>query len=216
MSPTNAPATRSDWVEGRLRAAILNGELEPGQRLHANDLAERWDVSATPLREAFQRLASDGLVETLPQRGARVIDLSIADAFQIYELRLLLEPLCLRRSLEASDDDHRREMKAAFEAFRAATTLSAAVDAHSRFHATLLDRCPSAWLRRFTTQLADASRLFQVASTGGRPARRHPKAEHKALCDAAVRGDIERCVELHEAHLRRTLELVGSTVPTAT
>ena len=55
--PQNVPATRSDWAEERLRAAILVGELEPGQRLHANDLADRWDVSATPLREAFQRLA---------------------------------------------------------------------------------------------------------------------------------------------------------------
>src|SRR5690242_19785121 len=108
--PQNAPATRSDWVEERLRAAILQGELEPGQRLHANDLADRWDVSATPLREAFQRLASDGLVEMLPQRGARVTDVSIEEAGQIYELRLLLEPLCLRRSLEASDDDHRAEI----------------------------------------------------------------------------------------------------------
>jgi DNA-binding GntR family transcriptional regulator len=211
--PQHAPTTRSDWVEERLRAAILQGELEPGQRLHANDLAERWDVSATPLREAVQRLASDGLVEMLPQRGARVVAVSVDDAVQIYELRLLLEPLCLERSLEASDDEHRAAIEAAFEAFRSATTPDDAIEAHTRFHETLLERCPSAWLRRFTTQLADASRLFQVASAGGRPARRHPKAEHRALCDAAVRGDVATCVALQEAHLRRTLELVGGVVP---
>jgi DNA-binding GntR family transcriptional regulator len=212
----NAPATRSDWVEERLRAAILGGELEPGSRLHANDLADRWEVSATPLREAFQRLASDGLVEMLPHRGARVTDLSGADAMEIYELRLLLEPRCLRRSLESSDDEHRAEIEAAFEAFRSASTLPTAVEAHSRFHETLLDRCPSEWLRRFTSQLADASRLYQVASAGGGPARRHPIAEHAAICDAAVRGDIDRCVALQEEHLRRTLELVGGLVPTET
>ena len=203
-----APATRSDWVEERLRLAILQGELEPGQRLHANDLAQRWDVSATPLREAFQRLASDGLVEMLPQRGARVADLSTDEAAQIYELRLLLEPRCLRQSLEASDDEHRREIEAAFEGFRSATTLEQSVEAHARFHATLLSRCPSPWLLRFTMQLADASRLFQVASVA-RPARRHPKTEHRALLDAAVRGDIERCVTLQEEHLRRTLVFIG-------
>jgi DNA-binding GntR family transcriptional regulator len=208
----NAPTTRSDWVEERLRTAILQGELEPGSRLHANDLADRWDVSATPLREAFQRLASDGLVEMVPQRGARVAALSIDDAVEIYGLRLLLEPLCLRQSLEASDDEHRREIKDAYDAFRTATTLEVAVEAHSRFHDTLLNRGPSAWLRRFTSQLADASRLYQVASTQGRPARRHPMAEHKAICDAAVRGDIDRSVSLQEAHLRRTLELVVGAV----
>ena len=210
--PQNAPATRSEWVEERLRAAILRGELEPGQRLHANDLADRWDVSATPLREALQRLASDGLVEMLPQRGARVTDMSVDDAAQIYELRILLEPLCLRRSLEASDDEHRQEIEAAFEAFRSAKTLEAVIEAHTRFHETLLKRCPSTWLLRFTTQLADASRLYQVASAGGRPARRHPKAEHKALCDAAVRGEVDRCVALQEEHLRGTLTLIGGTV----
>src|SRR5262245_20469343 len=109
--PQNLPATRSDWAEERLRVAILQGELEPGQRLQANDLAERWELSATPLREAFQRLASDGLLEMLPQRGARVTDVSVDDAAQIYELRLLLEPLCLRHSLEESDDAHRTEIK---------------------------------------------------------------------------------------------------------
>jgi DNA-binding GntR family transcriptional regulator len=211
--PQSAPPTRSDWVEERLRVAILRGELAPGQRLQANDLAERWDVSATPLREAFQRLASDGLVEVLPQRGARVTDLTTDDAQQIYELRLLLEPLCLRRSLEHSDDEHRQEIRAAFEAFRSATTLEASIEAHTAFHATLLQRCPSPWLLRFTGQLADASRLYQIASAGGRSARRHPKTEHKAICDAAVSGDIDRCVTLQKEHLRRTLELVGGTAP---
>jgi GntR family transcriptional regulator, carbon starvation induced regulator len=203
-----APATRSDWVEERLRLAILQGELRPGQRLHANDLAQRWEVSATPLREAFQRLASDGLVEMLPQRGARVADPSAGDAAQIYELRLMLEPMCLRQSLEASDDDHRREITGAFDEFRSAPTLELAIDAHARFHAVLLSRCPSPWLLRFTTQLSEASRLFQLASVG-RPARRHPKAEHRALLDAAVRGDVERCVTLQEEHLRRTFVLVA-------
>jgi DNA-binding GntR family transcriptional regulator len=206
----HAPATRSDWVEERLRVAILQGELEAGQRLHANDLAQRLDVSATPLREAFQRLASDGLVEMLPQRGARVADLSTDEAAQIYELRLLLEPRCLRQSLEASDEAHRVEIKAAFDAFRAARTLALGIETHAQFHAALLSRCPSPWLLRFTTQLADASRLYQVASVSGRPARRHPKAEHRELCDAAVRGDIEGCVTLQEAHLARTLELISS------
>ena len=193
----------------RLRVAILQGELEPGQRLQANELAERWNVSATPLREAFQRLASDGLVAMSPQRGARVASPSIEEATELYDLRLVLEPWCLRQSLEHSDDAHRHEITAAFDAFRAAATDEAGIEAHSQFHATLLGRCPSTWLLRFTTQLSDASRLFQVASVGRGPRRRHPKAEHRALRDAAVRGDIDRCVTLQEQHLRRTLQIIG-------
>src|SRR5690349_17528608 len=79
------PATRSEWALERLRTAILQGELAPGERLRANDLAERWDVSATPLREALQRLASDGLVAMEPQRDARVATPSVREAAEIYE-----------------------------------------------------------------------------------------------------------------------------------
>ena len=211
MSST-APATRSDWVEDRLRAAILRGELAPGQRLHASDLAERWSVSATPLREAFQRLAGYGLVEMLPQRGARVSQVSADEASSIYDLRLQLEPVALRRSLERTDEEHRNEISDAFHAFRTAATLDARVEAHSQLHAVLLSRCPSAWMLRLTGQLADASRLFQVTSVTSGSKRRHPVKEHKAIVDAAVAGDIDRCVTLHEQHLRRTLELIGATV----
>jgi len=208
MTPA-APATRSEWAEDRLRQAILCGELRPGQRLHASDLAERWDVSATPLREAFQRLAGEGLVELLPQRGARVSELAADEAARIYELRLLLEPLALRQSLEASDDQHRDEIRAAFAAFRSAQSTLEGVEAHAEFHRILLSRCPSIWLLRFTAQLADASRLFQVASVGAGDGR-HPLGEHGALADAALAGDIDACAALNEQHLRRTLQLVSA------
>ena len=215
MSST-APATRSDWVEDRLRTAILRGELEPGQRLHASDLAERWAVSATPLREAFQRLAGYGLVEMLPQRGARVSQVSASEASGIYDLRLQLEPVALRQSLELTDDEHRAEIREAFHAFRTAATLDAAVEAHSELHAVLLSRCPSVWMLRFTGQLADASRLFQVTSVGSGSKRRHPVKEHKAIVDAALAGDIDGCVALHEQHLRRTLELIEAAADETT
>jgi DNA-binding GntR family transcriptional regulator len=178
--------------------------------LHASDLAGRWHVSATPLREAFQRLAGEGLVELLPQRGARVSELAAGEAARIYELRLLLEPLALRQSLEASDDQHRAEIRSAFAAFRSARSTLQGVDAHAEFHRILLARCPSMWLLRFTAQLADASRLYQIASVAAGGGQRHPRGDHQALRDAAIAGDIDACAALQEQHLRRTLRLVSS------
>jgi GntR family transcriptional regulator, carbon starvation induced regulator len=204
------PVTRSEWAEDRLRQAILCGELRPGQRLHASTLAERWDISATPLREAFQRLAGEGLVELLPQRGARVSELSATEAARIYELRLVLEPLALRQSLEASDDQHLQEIRAAFAVFRSARNVLEGIEAHAAFHRVLLSRCPSIWLLRFTAQLADASRLNQIASVGIGASRRHARGEHQALRDAAIAGDIAGCLALQEQHLRRTLQIVDA------
>src|SRR6202167_1874191 len=98
-----APETRSDWVYKRLKHAIVSGELPPGARLVAADLAQRWALSPTPLREAFQRLEGLGLVELTSQRGARVAATSVAEAEEIYEVRLMLAPWARGRSLEGSD-----------------------------------------------------------------------------------------------------------------
>lgn len=203
----NVPTTRVDWVEDRLRELIVRGELAPGARLHAGELAERLDVSPTPLREAFQRLAADGLVDVLPQRGARVAELSPTDAADIYELRLVLEPLALRQSLARTDDAHRDEVRAAFATFREVREPFEKALAHNAFHRTLLSRCPSPWLLRFTAVLADHSLRYQVASVAGGKggARRRPHDEHRELLDAALAGDVDGAVALLEAHLTRTL-----------
>lgn len=74
-----------------LRAAILGGALAPGSRLGEVELAEQLGVSRTPVREALRRLAADGLVDVLPNRGARVARWTPADLEEIYELRALLE-----------------------------------------------------------------------------------------------------------------------------
>ncbi|HUF84881.1 MAG TPA: GntR family transcriptional regulator [Acidimicrobiia bacterium] len=204
-----APITRADWVDRRLTEAILTGELAPGERLVAATLAKRWSVSATPLREAFQRLAAQGLVETAPQRGARVAPASARDAEEIYELRLLLEPRALRDSLEHSDEAHRTEIDAAYERFvnpPRGTDLLAVVDAHREFHATLLARCRSRWLLRFVEQLAEHSQRYQLMSLGQRDGHHDVEAEHQSLRDAVVAGDVEGAVAQLESHLQPTLD----------
>src|SRR5512147_752625 len=136
--PAPAPETRSDWALRRLRSAILTGELPPGTRLRAEELAERWQVSPTPLREAFHRLGGARLVEVNPQRGVRVAEFTLEDAADLYALRLRLEPPALRQSLRRSDDAHRAEIAAALDRLEAARTIEEGTEAHLAFHAALL------------------------------------------------------------------------------
>jgi GntR family carbon starvation induced transcriptional regulator len=212
---SSVPPTRAGWADRRLRHAILSGELAPGDRLVVGALAARWKVSPTPLREACSRLAADGLVEIRPQRGARVAPVSAADAEEIYELRLRLEPWALRQSLERSDGAHRAGIAAAYERFvhpDGPRTLLETVDAHRDFHAALLERCPSRWLLRFAALLADHSQRYQLLSLGQRDGHHDVAAEHGALRDAALTGDVDAAVAHLEAHLRRTLEGVKSAL----
>ena len=80
-----------DMTARRLRAEILSGDLEPGQRLVEEQIRRRFAISRAPLREALRTLANQGLVEQLPRRGARVTQLTPTDIAELFDLRGLLE-----------------------------------------------------------------------------------------------------------------------------
>ena len=213
-----APQTRSDWVYERLKLAIVSGELPPGARLVAAELAQRWALSPTPLREAFQRLEGVGLVELSSQRGARVAATSVAEAEEIYELRLILEPWALRRSLEQSDDAHRAEVAAAHKRLVELLTPVPSSDerllleAHRAFHIALLARCPSLWLRRLTSLLADHSQRYLLLNAHYSQRVSESMAEHEQLLEATLNGDIERAARVLVAHMHGSLGTVRAVL----
>ena len=215
--PDHAPTTRADWAHKRLKGAILSGELAPGTKLLADELAQRWSVSPTPLREAFQRLRGHGLVELTSQRGARVAPFSLDEAADLYELRLLLEPRALRESLQASGDAHRSAVLTAHARLEGALAAKPAdpveiSEAHLGFHAALVERCPSAWKRRMVALLAEHAQRYQFL--GAQQPRRDgdPRREHEALRDATMRGQAARAETLLTRHLEGTLRAVRGMI----
>ena len=95
---------REKTVE-RLRESILNQFFEPGERLIERELCELTGVSRTSVREALRQLESEGLIETIPNRGPIVTSLSLEDAMQIYEVREALEGLAARLFVKRASDD---------------------------------------------------------------------------------------------------------------
>ena len=214
----SALQTRSDWVYERLKHAIISSELQPGTRLVAAELAQRWALSPTPLREAFQRLEGLGLVELSSQRGARVAPISVAEAEEIYELRLLLDPWALRRSLEQSDGAHRAEVAAAHERLvEVLNNLPSSDDrllleAHRAFHAVLLACCPSVWLRQLTSLLADHSQRYQLLNAHYSQRISESMVEHKRLRAAALAGDVEQATRVLIDHLQGGLGTIRAAL----
>lgn len=201
---TEAPQTRAEWVDARLRTAILSGELPPGTRLRGEHLAAEWGVSPTPLREAFQRLAGEGWIVIEPQRGARVAEIDADEAADYYELRVQLDPLALRSSIAAGGEDLAREIEASFARLAAVRGTADGLQAHRGFHLALLSRCANRQLLRLCTQLHDHTQRYQATGTGPRR-KGSPAGEHRALRDAAIAGDADRACSVLVEHLSATL-----------
>ena len=110
-------STLAGEVEIAIRKDIISGALQPSQRLRAAELTERYGVSATPLREALQRLAAENLVAVGPHFGATVAPISGRELADIYQTREVLEGFAIERSVELGDKAWRRQVTDAYEAF---------------------------------------------------------------------------------------------------
>jgi GntR family transcriptional regulator, carbon starvation induced regulator len=216
VAKVEAPPTRAEWVDGLLRRAIVHGELAPGEKLYAERLADQWGVSATPLRETFQRLAGEGLVVIEPQRGARVAPISVEQAAEIYEMRLLLDPVAFHQSVEAgrTDPDYATEVDDALDALdRRHRAVSAFHDAHTRFHHALVSRCPNQRMLGQIAQLLEHSQRFQIIRVDSAARAGDAAAEHRAMAAAAVAGRADEAADLLRSHLAATLDAVRLARP---
>ncbi len=212
-APTGAHRTLAEKAFGALHQAILTGGLQPGERLPIEDLAEVLDMSAMPIREAVRRLDAAGLVENIPHRGARVTELSIGDLREVYEARLALEPLAVRRAAERFDD---RSAAVASERLAALNRLpdDNSVEtwgAHTAFHFALYEAAGSNWLVRLIRPLWESSQRYRLAAPVKRKLATR-RGEHEAILQACVEHDPERAAQALYEHLTVTANLVASAM----
>lgn len=199
-------------VGDAVRAALVAGAMPPGDVYSAPQLAERFGVSVTPVREALLELVRDGLLVAVRNRGFRVAEQSEAELDATSEVRLLLEPAAAERA--ACQPPERRAAAAdeLHDAARGVVEAAAAGDvvAHVRsdraFHAALLDLAGNPVLAETVLRLRDRSRLYGSADRVSRPTLERAAAEHYRLLDLILAGDASgaRAVMAdHVAHVRR-------------
>lgn len=197
-----------DRVVKITRERILNGEHEPGARLRLNQLAGEAGVSLIPVREALRVLEAERLVVTVPNKGARVADLSIEDMRDLYATRILLESAALQTARPLSGEDAaglRRslaDMKAAYEADDPDTMLQL----HRQFHFGLYAQTTSPWLSYLIDILWLHTERYQRLSI---PLRHDgADAEHRRVFHALEKGDNEGAATALQVHLESTARLV--------
>lgn len=197
----------------QIRDAILGGEFAPHQRLIEADLSDRFEATRAAVRTALLTLANEGLIERLPNRGARVRAISAAEAIEIVEVRAGLESLCARKAAELIDDDGIAALRDLRERI-ARSVASGDLVEYSRLNQEM-DRqlrelsghaTAAQLLERLRAQ--SARHQFRLAFHPGRAARSLP--EHVAIIDAVIARDPDAAEAATRAHLAGIVEVLRS------
>jgi len=216
MSRSGVP-TRAERVYGELRADILAGRRHPGERLPFADLSARYGASMGVVREALTRLAAEGLVESEPQYGFRVMPISADDLRHLTEARRAIEPLVFRAAIEHGGLAWEAQVVAAHHRLERTPVLAADdpervgeewAEAHAEYHRALLAGCPNPRLRSVAASLRDAAELYRRWSATLDQHQRDIPAEHRAMLDAVLAQDADAAAEALSAHIQHTTDLL--------
>lgn len=157
----------ADEIRFSLREQILSGELAPGERLTEQGVADEMGTSAGPVREAFARLAAEGLLISLPHRGTFVSSVSTDEARGAYEVRARLEPYaaeCFMARMNESDDEALEQIVTDYRAAAASGDYAAMIPIDMRFHEHLFMRSGNATLAAIWPLLEVTIRKFIVVA----------------------------------------------------
>ena len=191
-----------------LRDMIVFGAILPGTALRLEEVARVLDMSISPVREAIRQLEMMGLVEHAPYRGARVTELDADEMFEVYEARLALETLAVRRVAACSDDAGVALLQAAFDDLvRSYDThdARAIVRGNTAFHEAMAVASQSRWLARLIRPTLEISERFSAATVGREneeETRAIERAGHEEILEACRAHDPDEAAAALTRHLR--------------
>jgi DNA-binding GntR family transcriptional regulator len=211
-----AGARARSHAHATLRAAILGGDYAPGKRLVEEELAAMLDVTRASLRAALLDLTEEGLVERVPNRGARVRVVSTAEAVAITECRMALESLCAVKAAQHITDAEAAALRELGDAMTAAVAASDFTkysqlnhELHRRVREISGQRVAVNLLERLNAQLVRFQ--YQIALRPGRP--RHSLGEHLAIVDSVAGRRPSDAEAATRRHLESVITAILATQP---
>lgn len=195
--------TMAEYALEQLRESIILGELPAGTPLRLDDLARRLGMSISPIREAVRQLESLGLAKHVPHQGARVLEFDIHELQDLFQVRLSLESLAVRRAAahftEAAEQTARAHL-VRFDAAASAGDVRGTMRAHTDFHFTLYEASQLPWLVPLIRPVWDRSERFRpalLASQSG-PQERHREYDGLLLDACAAHDPVAAAQVLHD------------------
>jgi DNA-binding GntR family transcriptional regulator len=204
LAPLGVRSRFRDQVAAALRAALIAGELRPGEVYSAPALAARFGVSATPVREAMLDLVREGLVDTMPNKGFRVTELSERQLDEYTQIWELIEIPVVAGLAGRADPRRLEELRPEAERIVAAAVagdLIGYLEADRRLHLALLALAGNEHLVAVVEDLRKRSRLFGLQALAAAGRLEASAREHLELLDALVAGETETVREIMTRHL---------------
>jgi DNA-binding GntR family transcriptional regulator len=191
-----------DEVYRHLRADIIACRLPPGAELREAELAERFDVSKSPVRDALHRLEMDQLVSVLPRRGYQITPISVRDAQDLRDFRSVIEQACVRKAAEAASDAALRELDR-FRRFDGKDEEDF-IAYNREFHAALTSLSGNRRMADYSRNLGEQhARLVRVSISRSLP-RDYAVfvREHGEIIDALQARDGRKAAKLVHRHIK--------------
>ncbi|ABE36639.1 bacterial regulatory s, gntR family protein [Paraburkholderia xenovorans LB400] len=201
-----------DTIYGRILTAVMEHRLIPGTKLVEEKLANVFKVNRTQIRKILARLTHEGIVTTIPNRGAYIASPSVQDARHVFEARRILEPALIRTLVERANVDDFRRLHAHVAKERAARDKGdkhAVIRLSGEFHLLIAEMAGSPPLTRLMRELASLTCLIILLfDSPNVPAC--PNHEHTGIIEHMEKGDIDGAVAAaigHLDHIEATLDL---------
>lgn len=213
-----AGTPQGETVYWHLIDEIRSGALLPGARLREVELATRYGISRTPVREAIRLLEMDGLVVHLPRQGATIRGLDYAEIIELYEMRMVLEGTAARLAARVASPAEIDGLATIHAAFAAVPAGALAQDLNRQFHNTLVRAARNRFLVKAMSAL-QKTLLILGPTTLAEPDRlAEAVAEHNAILDALRAGEGARAEAMMRAHVEAALKqriaaLRGAALP---
>ena len=200
--------TLSEKVYDRLKELIMDGELERGTKITETSIAKMFDVSPTPVREAFRRLASDGLIEVASWKGVIVKGIEQKDLLEIYECREALEGMVGKLAVRNITEEDIEILEGILERCNDVETPEILIELNTEFHNELLRIARNERLSKLLNELMVVILYDRDISGRYSVRRKEIVAEHLDILKYLKKKDEKKVSELMSKHIRNGYEFI--------
>jgi len=202
----------SERIADTIRSNILKGALEPGERLIEPKLSEQMGISRTPIREALRLLEGEGFIEIIPRRGAVVTEVTDKDVDEIFIIKMKLESLAAKLSVEFLDDSDIQKLKQISEKITKGSPkgYSQLVTWNAEFHNVFIYKCGNDRLIKILESLQQQYKRATVYSYTESKRVRGVDEEHEVIIKAFLDRDADKVEQLVADHIKNGWDFIKS------